>query len=68
MKASYKMRKAVERLEKQFGELEKQFGVELHQDNRRGAGFYDFVELSFPGWFRGKPVAIVAHDGTIWIY
>lgn len=59
------MLKSIEKLEKRFGELEKKFGVEFDECNRRGAGFYDYCELSQPKWFGGKVVAIVAHDGSI---
>lgn len=45
MKASYKMRKAIERYEKKAGAMRKYFFVESIPENRVGRGFYDGCQL-----------------------
>ena len=63
MKASYKMRKAIERYEKKVGEMDKTYFVESIPENRVGNGFYDGCQLSSkicPALNR-----IVNHDGEI---
>ena len=45
LKASYKMRKAIERVEKKYGEMKKSFFVEIYESVRVGRGFYDGCEL-----------------------
>lgn len=61
LKASYKMRMAISRLEKKFGKLQKTYGVEVHPSNRVGKGFYDYCELR-SDIFRGLGY-LVNHDG-----
>lgn len=64
LKASYKMRKAIERYEKKVGvTMHKEFFVEHMPENRVGHGFYDGCQLScdhVPALNR-----IVNHDGEI---
>lgn len=63
MKASYKMRKAIERYEKKVGKMDKEFFVETTPEVRVGHGFYDGCQLSsklFPSLNK-----IVSHDGQI---
>lgn len=65
MKASYKMRKTIEMMERKYGELEKEYFVEPIESNRVGRGFWDGCRLTSPV----KSVyinIIVAHDGTWW--
>lgn len=63
MKASYKMRKAIERYEKKVGPMMKEYGIESIESNRRGDGFYDYCLL----WAKGFPTLtrIVNHEGEI---
>ena len=63
LKASYKMRKAIERLEKKYGELNKHFGVEHIAENRVGHGFYDYCQLRCDV-LQGLGF-IVNHDGEV---
>ena len=63
MKASYKMRKAIEAYEKKVGPMEKHFFVESIPENRVGRGFYDGCQLTsdiMPSLNR-----IVNHEGEI---
>lgn len=63
LKASYKMRKAIEKLERKHGSLNKRFFVERNECVRVGRGFYDGCRLTFT--FIKSLVFVVAHDGTI---
>ena len=65
MKASYKMRKAIEKIERQYGNLDKHYGVEVDIRVRTGRGFYDYCELSSPLLYGGTRFIVVAHDGTV---
>jgi hypothetical protein len=63
MKASYKMRKAIEAYEKKVGKMDKNFFVESIPENRVGRGFFDGCQLTSdiaPSLNR-----IVSHDGQI---
>lgn len=65
MKASYKMRQTIQRMERKYGELEKEYFVEPIESNRVGRGFWDGCRLTS----NVKSVyinIIVAHDGTWW--
>lgn len=62
MKASYKMKQTIKRLEKKYGPLEKYFDVEYDEVNRRGSGFYDYCELSCK--VLKSLHIVVAHDGS----
>lgn len=61
MKASYKMRKRIEFIEKKYGEMKKSYFVETDQSVRAGRGFYDGCQMIEPITKRGF---IVAHDGS----
>ena len=63
LKASYKMRKAIERLEKKYGALNKRFFIEHDEYNRVGKGFYDGCQLT-DDIIQSRNI-MVAHDGTI---
>lgn len=63
LKVSYKMRKAIEKLERKFGKLNKRFFVERNECVRVGRGFYDGCRLTFT--FIKSLDFVVAHDGTI---
>lgn len=63
MKASYKMRKAIERYEKKVGKMDREFFVETTPEVRVGHGFYDGCHLTnkiAPSLNR-----TVNHDGEI---
>ena len=62
LKASYKMRKAIERVEKKYGEMKKTFFVEIYESVRVGRGFYDGCELHCPIL---QKTVIVNHFGEI---
>ena len=62
MKASYKMRQTIERLERKFGKLEKDYFVEPYSVHR---GFYDGCRLTSN--IQSVHInIIVAHDGSFW--
>lgn len=63
LKASSKMRKSVEKMERKFGKLQKNYGVEPIESNRVGRGFYDYCQLT-SDILKSFNVT-VAHDGTI---
>lgn len=63
LKASYKMRKAIEKLEKKFGKMNKRYFIERNESVRTGHGFYDGCQLT-DTIIKGRNI-IVAHDGTI---
>lgn len=63
MKASYKMRKAIERYEKKAGPMQKDFFVESDPMNRVGRGFYDGCVLYSPGF--PTLTRTVNHQGEI---
>lgn len=66
MKASYKMRKAIERLEKRHGiTFKKEYFVESTPENRAGRGFWDGCVLSWPVESLGTAY-MVNHDGEVW--
>jgi len=62
LRASYKMRKAIERVEKKSGGMDKHFFVERDECNRVGRGFYDGCILSDRLLQRS---IIVNHEGEI---
>lgn len=61
LKISSKMKKSIEKLEKQYGKLNKRFFIE--RDERVGNGFYDGCQLT-DDIIKSRNI-IVAHDGTI---
>lgn len=61
MKASYKMRKRIEWIERKFGEMDKEYFVEKNESVRVGRGFYDGCQMTDKITRRAY---IVAHDGT----
>ena len=63
LKASYKMRKAIEKLEKKYGKLNKRFFVEMDERVRVGHGFYDGCHLT-DDIIQSRNI-FVAHDGRI---
>lgn len=63
MKASYKMRKAIEAYEKKVGEMQKTFFVESDPRNRVGRGFYDGCQLYSE--IDPRLNRIINHDGEI---
>lgn len=63
LKVSYKMRKAIEKLEKKYGKLNKRFFVERDERERVGRGFYDGCELT-DDIIQSRNIG-VSHDGTI---
>lgn len=65
MKASYKMKQTIARLEKKWGELEKEFNIEYYEINRRGGGFYDYCILTC-SILKSLHIT-VAHDGSYYI-
>lgn len=64
LKVSYKMKKAIEKLEKKYGKLNKRFFVEMDESVRVGRGFYDGCQLT-DDIIQSRNI-FVAHDGTIW--
>lgn len=65
MKASYKMRKTIEMIERKYGKLDKEYFVETIESNRVGRGFWDGCRLTSP--LKSVHInIIVAHDGTWW--
>ena len=60
LKISSKMKKSIEKLEKQYGKLNKRFFIERV---RVGNGFYDGCQLT-DDIIKSRNI-IVAHDGTI---
>lgn len=63
LKVSYKMRKSIEILERNYRILNKRFFVERNKDVRVGRGFYDGCQITSP-IFKSLDF-VVAHDGTI---
>ena len=62
MKAAYKMKQTIKRLEKKYGKLNKEFDIEVFKINRRGGSFYDYCILTCSVL---KSLHItVAHDGS----
>ena len=63
LKASYKMGKAIKKLEKKYGKLNKRFFIEKDEEGRVSHGFYDGCQLT-DDIIQGRNI-VVAHDGTI---
>ena len=63
LKISSKMKKSIEKLEKQYGKLNKRFFIERDERVRVGNGFYDGCQLT-DDIIKSRNI-IVAHDGTI---
>lgn len=63
LKVSYKMRKSIEILERNYRKLNKRFFVERNKDVRVGRGFYDGCQITCP--IIQSLEFVVAHDGTI---
>ena len=63
LKISSKMKKSIEKLEKQYGKLNKRFFIERDERVRDGKGFYDGCQLTDDIIKRRN--IVVAHDGTI---
>lgn len=63
LKISSKMKKAIEKLEKQYGKLNKRFFIERDERVRVGNGFYDGCQLT-DDIIKSRNI-VVAHDGTI---
>lgn len=66
MKASVKMQKTIEKMEKKYGKLNKDYFVEQIESNRVGRGFYDGCELT-SDIIKSLSI-VVAHDGTYYKY
>lgn len=62
MKSSYKMRKAIERIEKKYGKMNKDYFIETIESNRVGRGFYDGCVLHCPIL---QKTIIVNHFGEV---
>lgn len=62
MKASKKMQRTIERIEKKYGELNKMYGVEHSESVRVGRGFYDYCDLTC-NILKNLHI-VVAHDGS----
>ena len=63
LKISRKMKKSIEKLEKQYGKLNKRFFIERDERVRVGNGFYDGCQLT-DDIIKSRNI-VVAHDGTI---
>lgn len=63
LKISSKMKKSIEKLEKQYGKLNKRFFIERDERVRVGNGFYDGCQLT-DDIIKSRNI-VVAHDGTI---
>lgn len=63
LKASYKMKNAIKKLEKKYGAMNKRFFVERDESVRVGNGFYDGCQLT-DDIIQSRNI-MVAHDGTI---
>ena len=63
LKISIKMKKSIEKLEKQYGKLNKRFFIERDERVRVGKGFYDGCQLT-DDIIKSRNI-VVSHDGTI---
>lgn len=62
LKASKKMERTIEQLEKRFGKLNRDYFVEKRDCNRNNRGFYDGCTLTC-SILKGLHI-VVAHDGS----
>ena len=63
LKISSKMKKSIEKLEKQHGKLNKRFLIEREERVRVGKGLYDGCKIK-DDIIKSRNI-VVAHDGTI---